>query len=200
MDILGLLETRVIADSSDRVAWLKARSQGVTASDAARLATDKSVESVARSKWQGFGVSENPYLRHGREREPVLADWGNRNFGFKPSSSLYHSEFETQHLATPDGIGLSEDGTIILAEIKTTSKPWNTIPKNYLRQVWWQQYVLGSERTLLIWEEHRDFVPVREEPQCLWIERDDKEIDALVRRANRLLEIMYFAQNLSLEY
>ena len=32
-------ETRVVADSGDRVAWLRARSRGVTATDAAKLAT-----------------------------------------------------------------------------------------------------------------------------------------------------------------
>jgi hypothetical protein len=56
--------------------------------------------------------------------------------------------------------------------------------------VWWQQYVLGAERTLVVWEQHRDFVPIEHEPQCRWVERDENEIHVLVTLADRLLELM----------
>jgi hypothetical protein len=92
-------------------------------------------------------------------------------------------------MATPDGVAVL-DGQVVLAEIKTTNKPWRSIPRSYLRQVWWQQYVVGAERTLLVWEQHADFVPVGAEPQCRWIERDDNEIHALVCLADRVLELL----------
>jgi hypothetical protein len=82
------------------------------------------------------------------------------------------------------------NGELLLAEIKTTSKPWRSIPRSYLRQVWWQQYVLGADRTLIVWEEHRDFVPVHPEPQCRWVERDEDQIAILVSLADQLLEIL----------
>ena len=41
--------TRIVARSSDRIAWLRARSQGVTATDAARLSTSHAVIAVALS-------------------------------------------------------------------------------------------------------------------------------------------------------
>lgn len=185
------LSSRILADGRDRIAWLKARSQGVTASDAAKLATDRSIESVVRSKIHGVSLADNAYLRHGREREPVLAAWGEKHYGFKPSAALFCAEDDVRHLATPDGITFDESGEILLAEIKTTNKPWTRVPKHYLRQIWWQQYVLGAERSLIIWEEHENFVPVRQEPQALWIERNDHEIAQLVRRANTLLDIVY---------
>lgn len=185
------LSLRILADGSDRIAWLKARSQGVTASDAAKLATDRSIDSVARNKIYGYHISDNAYLRHGREREPVLAAWSEKNYGFKPSAALFRSEDEERHLATPDGITFDETGEVLLAEIKTTNKPWTRIPKHYLRQIWWQQYVLGAERSLIIWEEHNNFVPVRDEPEALWIERNDQEIAQLVRRADILLDMVY---------
>ncbi len=50
--------------------------------------------------------------------------------------------------------------------------------------------MLGADRTLVVWEQHADFVPVAAEPQSRWVERDDNEIHVLVGLANRLLELM----------
>ena len=77
-----------------------------------------------------------------------------------------------------------------LAEIKTTTRRWRSIPRSYLRQVFWQQYVLGAERTLVVWEQHDEFVPVSAEPKCRWVDRDDNEIHILVGMADRLLARM----------
>lgn len=183
-------ERRIVADSSDRVAWLRARSRGVTATDAAKLASAASVRAAANEKLygtpgRGFGGSR--YTDHGREREPVIAAWVRREHGIAPSSLLFHAERDERHLATPDGLKVSTAGTLELCEIKTTSKPWRGIPRGYLRQVWWQQYVLGAERTLVVWEEHADFVPVDDEPKCRWVDRDDDQIAILVGLANELL-------------
>ena len=182
-------ELRIVADASDRVAWLRARSQGVTATDAAKLASRTSVRSAAWDKLHGaprsFGGSR--FTDHGRTREPVIADWVRRVHGIEPSSLLFHAASDRRHLATPDGLRVAADGTPELCEIKTTSRPWRGIPRGYLRQVWWQQYVLGAERTLVVWEQHQDFVPVAAEPRCRWVERDDDQIAILVSLANELL-------------
>ena len=180
---------RILADSSDRVAWLRARSTGVTATDVARLSSAKSLKAVALDKLLGSGFGGNAYTDHGRAREPEIARWVRAQHGIEPSSALFHADGERLHLATPDGVGHA-NGALVLAEIKTTSSAWRSIPRSYLRQVWWQQYVLGAERTLLVWEQHADFVPVDAEPTCRWIERDDNEIHILVGLANTLLELM----------
>lgn len=177
---------RIVARSSNRIAWLRARSQGVTATDAAKLSTLRSIETVAREKVSLRGFTGNAFTEHGRAREPHIADWVHDHFSLVPSDALFRSVPEHRHLATPDCI--SDDGTV-LAEIKTTSKPFDRIPKQYLRQIWWQQYVLGAERTLFVWEHHRDFVPVGP-PKHEWVERDENEIAALVDRADRLLELL----------
>lgn len=177
---------RVVARSSDRVAWLRARSQGVTATDAAKLSTPRSIETVAREKFSLRGFTGNAFTDHGRAREPHIARWVHDHFSLAPSDALFHSVAERRHLATPDCI--SDDGAV-LAEIKTTAKPFERIPKHYLRQIWWQQYVLGAERTLFVWEQHDDFVPVGP-PRHRWVERDEDEIAALVDRADRLLELL----------
>jgi hypothetical protein len=181
--------SRVLAYSTDRVAWLRARSRGVTATDVARLSSARALRGVALEKLTGSGFGGNAYTDHGRAREPEIARWVNANHGIAPSTELFHAHGEKRHLATPDGVA-KQGGELLLCEIKTTSHAWRSIPRSYLRQVWWQQYVLGADRTLVVWEQHSDFVPVAAEPLCRWVERDDNEIYVLVGLANRLLDLM----------
>lgn len=186
------LAARIVADSRDRVAWVRARSRGITATDVATLTSAKSIQRAADSKLGGgahFGG--NAYTDHGRRREPEIAAWMAATHGIQSSSALFHSEVEKRHLATPDGIMQDVSGRITLAEIKTTNKPFRSVPRGYLRQVWWQQHVLGAERTLFVWEEHDNFVPLHDEPKCLWIDRDDAEIGKLVGLATDLIDELY---------
>ncbi|MFS0866648.1 YqaJ viral recombinase family protein [Microbacterium sp. 179-B 1A2 NHS] len=185
------LAARIVADSRDRVAWLRARSRGITATDVAGLTSEKSIARAADAKLNGSGFSGNAYTDHGRRREPEIAAWVAATHGIQPSSALFHAEVERRHLATPDGIMVDLGGRVVLAEIKTTNKSWRSIPRTYLRQVWWQQHVLGAERTLVVWEEHQDFVPLRDEPRCAWIDRDETEIRSLVRLATGLIDELY---------
>lgn len=139
----------------------------------------------------GTGFGGNRYTDHGKAREPEIARWVAATHGIQPSSALFHSEYERRHLATPDGLASTEDGRVILSEIKTTNKSWRSIPRHYLRQVWWQQYVLGAERTLVVWEQHNDFVPLDDEPLCRWVDRDEREINTLVTMANALIDELH---------
>lgn len=180
---------RVVAHSDDRVAWLRARSRGVTATDVARMSSRAALKSLALEKLLGTGFSGNAFTRHGRDREPEIGRWANRVYGMRHSGQLFHADGNELHLATPDGLR-EREGRLELCEIKTTSSGWTRIPRSYLRQVWWQQYVLGAERTLVVWEEHRDFVPVSAEPECRWVDRDENEIHQLVVLADAMLELM----------
>ncbi|WP_425556967.1 YqaJ viral recombinase family protein [Frondihabitans cladoniiphilus] len=179
---------RVLADSTDRIAWLRARSRGITATDVARLSSPRAIQAVVLDKLYGNGFGGNAYTDHGRAREPEIARWVRVHHKILPSSRLFHAHGAPLHLATPDGVAEREDGTVVLAEIKTTKKAWKSIPRSYLRQVWWQQYVLGAERTLVVWEQHVDFVPLAGDPQCQWVERDDNEIHQLIGLADQVLE------------
>jgi hypothetical protein len=181
---------RVVARSSDRVAWLRARSRGITATDVAKLSTPRSVRSAAYDKLHGTGFGGNVYTQHGRDREPQIASWVAATHGIHPSDALFHAERDRRHLATPDGLALRATGSLELAEIKTTNKEFRSIPRSYLRQIWWQQYVLGAERTLFVWEQHVNFIPVHEEPQCQWVDRDDAEIAKLVALAADLIAVL----------
>ncbi|ALJ21298.1 YqaJ viral recombinase family protein [Microbacterium sp. No. 7] len=185
------LAARIVADSRDRVAWLRARSRGITATDVAQLTTHNAIPRVAEAKLRGSGFSGNAYTEHGRRREPEIAAWVAATHGIQPSSALFHAVVEKRHLATPDGIAVDAGGRVTLAEIKTTNKTWRSIPRTYLRQVWWQQHVLGAERTLVVWEEHDGFVPIGDEPKCAWVDRDEREIGNLVRLATELIDELY---------
>ena len=185
------LAARIVADSRDRVAWVRARSRGITATDVATLTSTNAIARAADAKLMGSGFSGNAYTDHGRRREPEIAAWVAATHGIQPSSALFHAVVEKRHLATPDGVTVDAAGRVTLAEIKTTNKSWRSIPRTYLRQVWWQQHVLGAERTLVTWEQHNDFVPIADEPRCQWVDRDEREIAKLVHLATSLIDELY---------
>lgn len=185
------LASRVVADSRDRVAWTRARSRGITATDVASLTSMNAIAKAADAKLMGSGFSGNAYTAHGRVREPEIAGWVAATHGILPSSALFHAVVEKRHLATPDGVVVDADGRVTLCEIKTTNKSWRSIPRTYLRQIWWQQHVLEAERTLVVWEEHDGFVPVDDEPRCAWVDRDDAEIGRLVALATSLIDELH---------
>jgi hypothetical protein len=185
------LASRVVADSRDRVAWTRARSRGITATDVASLTSVNAIAKAADAKLMGSGFSGNAYTAHGRVREPAIAGWVAATHGILPSSALFHAVIEKRHLATPDGVVVDADGRITLCEIKTTNKSWRSIPRTYLRQIWWQQHVLEAERTLVVWEEHDGFVPVDDEPRCAWVDRDEDEIGRLVALATSLIDELH---------
>jgi hypothetical protein len=185
------LAARIVADSRDRVAWIRARSRGITATDVAALTSANSIPRAADAKLLGSGFSGNAYTAHGRRREPEIAAWVAATHGIQPSSALFHAVVEKRHLATPDGVTVDAAGRVVLAEIKTTNKRWRSIPRTYLRQVWWQQHVLGADRTLVAWELHDGFVPVDDEPRCQWVDRDEREIAKLVGLATSLIDELH---------
>jgi hypothetical protein len=181
---------RVVARSSDRVGWLRARSRGITATDVAKLSTPRSLRAAVYDKLHGTGFSGNSFTQHGRVREPEIAAWVAATHGIQPSDALFHAERDRRHLATPDGLAVRPGEHIELCEIKTTNKPFRSIPRSYLRQIWWQQYVLGAERTLFVWEQHDGFVPLHDEPESRWVDRDEAEIAKLVALAGDLIELL----------
>ncbi len=116
---------RIVARASDRVAWLRARSRGITATDVARLSSTSALQAVALDKLMGSGFSGNAYTDHGRAREPEIARWVRAEHRIEPSDALFHADGEKLHLATPDGVAM-QDGSLVLAEIKTTSSAWRS--------------------------------------------------------------------------
>lgn len=180
---------RIVTDGTDRAAWMRARARGITATDVAKLSTPRSIDTTAWQKLHGSGFSGNAFTDHGKAREPVIAAWVLQEYGIEPSQALFHAQVDARHLATPDGLVLRDAGHLELAEIKTTNKVWRSIPRSYMRQIWWQQHVLGAERTLMVWERHENFVPVGD-PQFRWVDRDENEIAKLVALAGQLIDTL----------
>ena len=106
------LAARIVADSRDRVAWVRARSRGITATDVAALTSANAIARAADAKLMGSGFSGNAYTAHGRQREPEIARWVAATHGIQPSSALFHAVAEKRHLATPDGIGVDRGGRV----------------------------------------------------------------------------------------
>ena len=73
---------RVVVDGTDKFAWLRARSRGVTATDAARLSSQKAVKAVALEKLLGSRFRGNSYTEHGlhaRAAHRALGELGLRH-------------------------------------------------------------------------------------------------------------------------
>jgi len=176
---------RIVTSSENRDAWLAARNAGVTATNAGKLASIDSIDSILKSKFFD-GFTGNPATEWGLEREPFLLNWA----GFPENKFLFHALEERRFMATPDGIRPDAkdcDGVIELCQVKTTSKTMNKIPAHYYRQIQWEMFVMGATRCYYVVEEHKDFVPVSLEPKLEIIERNDEVIASLKTLAYALL-------------
>lgn len=175
---------RILADSTDREAWSRARANRCGASDAAKFSKLTSAPGYAKAKLLN-AFTGNSATAHGNAREAAIL----RPLGFEQNTLLFHAENNDRHVATPDGVRMTENG-LLLAEVKTTNKPWKTIPLGYIRQVWWAQYVMGAERTIFGYEIHDNFIPTDLDPLSVVIERDDKAIKKLIQIADEVLDIL----------
>lgn len=193
MDIM----TRVLADARDRPNWLAKRMGKIGASDAASFAKYESAPLYLRAKLHS-PFRGNIYTAHGHAREAIIL----AHYGIPQNHYLFHHPAHPRHVATPDGIVVGDGGRITLAQVKTSEKPIpaaDKIPPSYRRQMWWEQWVMGADRTLLVWEQHDGFRPVDMEPDAVWFDRDDDEIKKLVSIADYVLEGMDAAERFATE-
>jgi hypothetical protein len=181
------LAGRVLADSRDREAWLRARAGKIGGSNAASFSKIESAPLYLRALLHN-PFDGNQYTRHGNDRERrILAA-----YGIEQNTLLLHADpngdrHALRHVATPDGF-VAGPGPRTLAQAKTFNHPIKSIEPKYRRQMWWEQYVTGAERTLFVFEQHENFTPVAFEPDSLWLDRDDSEIDKLITIANIILD------------
>jgi len=146
---MGYLD-RVLADSTDRPAWLLTRVPVVGASDAAKLARAASLDKYLAAKLTASTFTGNTYTESGNEWEPIMLAWA----GIPQNTLLIHSETHPGLAATPDGLKVTPDG-IILAEVKAKHDRivYGPTPAE-LRQVAFQQYCVGNVLyTEFVWAE-----------------------------------------------
>lgn len=199
---------RILADARDRPVWLQARTGKIGGSDAAGFAKVDSWSLYLKSKLDE-SFTGNSYTVHGNDRERHML----AAYNLEQNHYLYRSAENPRHVATPDAIHVPADGRLVLAQAKTTKRKFKTvggvevivppftnargeraIPPAYQRQMWWEQYVMGAERTLFVFEEHENFQPVDMEPDSCWFYRDDDQIAQLITIADLVLEGIDTAQ------
>jgi hypothetical protein len=180
---------RFIARSSDRDAWLEARTHGVTATAVAKAASGPAgFRDQLEARRNPVDIEVNAFMAWGTFMEPVIARWVKDEFGIMPNEWLIAHAEAPRFLATPDGLSINHS---MIAEIKTMGKPLDGPPADHVRQMQWQMFVTGTEKCLYAWQLRANasygFVPGWLEPRSMWIERDEKMISELVKVAVRLL-------------
>jgi hypothetical protein len=196
---------RMVVDGLNRDAWLDARSGRVDGlpkiggSDASSFAKVESASLYLRAKLHN-PFNGNAYTAHGNDRERAIL----AAFGIQQNRALFHAPpsddpFYRRHVATPDGI-VQGATRLVLAQVKTGNHPLpKTTPRAILRQMWWEQYVLDADESLLIWEQHDGFSLVDMDPISRRIARDDAEIADLITIANIVLGGMDAAERFKKE-
>lgn len=204
----------VLTKGGNEAEWLAARKLGLTATDIARLDTGGAAV-MAAIKAEKAGQERRFTTRateHGKEREPILAEFARNEFGLGHNTQVLAQADNLANIATPDLLGPEEVG-----DIKTTvhdwDRDWQAIPRRYITQLRWQRIVTGAERVHLIWEPHHNFRPLRPFPEHLELpydaaeearllelaedfrrwegegDEDAAELDAMLREAEELEEL-----------
>ncbi len=188
MEYLMISPERFIARASDRDAWLHARSQGVTATMAAKASTPAGFRDVIAQIENPQDITPNAVMDWGNYREPFIAQVVKERYGIMPNDWLIAKDEDLHRwqMATPDGLSLDHS---LIAEIKTTGKPLDTIPISYRRQMQWQMYVTGAERCLFAYELRLEgpegFVPGFD-VECQWLDYDEEMVKDLVAVAEQV--------------
>lgn len=189
--VFGRAIALVDRDIDGEPAWLAKRTEGVTATEVARLIGGgiKTRRSILDGKEGGDTFRGNAHTERGHRREVIIAEWVSRRFNIHPSAVLWGHVDNPLYMATPDGIGINFDEELLVSEIKSTEHDWSvTIPRNYLDQVQWQLFVTGAVRALFVWERVDELgQPYDLEPTTIWIPRDEQRIAELKAAADSFI-------------
>lgn len=181
---------RFIASSQTKDLWLAARDRGVTATQVAKASTPAGMKEVLAQIENPTPIEANGFMSWGTEREAYIAHVVKERYGILPNDWLVCADGPSNEwmMATPDGLSL--DHTVI-GEYKTSGKPLDVIPLNYLRQIQWQLYVSGAEKCLFAYELRLEgpegFVPGFD-VECQWVDRNEDIISKLIDTAEKVQE------------
>ena len=185
--------------TESREQWLDARRKYVTATEVAQLVRRgqdywDEIREIKAGQRTAPDISGLPAVRHGREREALIAPYvQSLEQGMLPNSDLYVRN--DRYAATPDLVG---DG--IVGEIKTikdtrlaklqAANGWPT--GQYYDQVQWQLFVTGAIACIFAWEPYEDWggelVPREDMREHTTIHRDEERIKALQEVADAFLD------------
>jgi hypothetical protein len=190
--------SRFLVRSSDREAWLEARSNGVTATMVSRGATPQGYKDVVAEIHEPIAIEPSSYMSWGNEREPFIAMRVKELFGVMPNEWVIakDSGLNKWQMATPDGLSLDHQ---LIGEYKTTGKPLDKIPAHYMRQVQWQLYVTDASACVFAYEIRNQRADGSFYPdldiETQMVERDDSLISKLIDVAEKIqMNIVYKSQ------
>ncbi|UVK63228.1 exonuclease [Microbacterium phage Phorgeous] len=159
--------------------WYERRRGGITGTEIRDWPEPAKRRKITTSKVTGDDdMIDNRHFRHGRLREPHIAEWAVATFGVVPENRLHAHPANPRHLATPDGYlaafsaeAYQPGPNAIIVEIKTTSKdlapgeidatshyllsinPHGHFAKmRYIRQIMWEMHVMNAAECMFIWE------------------------------------------------
>lgn len=179
---------RFIVSSQTKDLWLEARDRGVTATQVAKASTPAGLKEVLANIENPQPVDVNGFMSWGVEREPYIAHVVKERFGVLPNDWLIAAEGAGNEwmMATPDGLSLDHS---MIGEYKTSGKPLDVIPLNYLRQIQWQLFVTGAEQCVFAYELRMEgpegFVPGFD-VECQIVERNEDIISKLIETAQKV--------------
>jgi hypothetical protein len=179
---------RFIVSSQTKDLWLAARDRGVTATQVAKASTPAGMKEVLAQIENPTPVEPNGFMDWGVEREAYIAHIVKERYGILPNDWLLCADGAGNEwqMATPDGLSLDHS---MIGEYKTSGKPLDKIPANYMRQVQWQLYVTEAKQCVFAYELRLEgpegFVPGFD-VECQWIDRDEKMIGDLIKVAEEV--------------
>ena len=179
---------RFIVSSQTKDLWLAARDRGVTATQVAKASTPAGMKEVLAQIENPTPVEPNGFMDWGVEREAYISQVVKDRYGILSNDYLLCADGAGNEwqMATPDGLSLDHK---LIGEYKTSGKPLDKVPANYMRQVQWQLYVTGAEKCLFAYELRLEgpegFVPGFD-VECQWIDRDEKMIADLIKVAEEV--------------
>lgn len=182
----------VVEADAPREVWLAERGEGVTASEAWRIARGglKARKTIVTEKMNGSTFRGNKFTRAGSEREAALLDEVTDRFdAFDANSALWAAGSNDLHRATPDGIGW-EDQQVVVVEVKSHAHGWesDTIPLEHRAQLQWQMHVMGAAYALYGFEvRDEDDQPPQDGATWIRVNRDEEFIEYLVYAADRFI-------------
>ena len=185
---------RFIVSSQTKDLWLAARDRGVTATQVAKASTPAGMKEALANIENPTPVEPNAFMSWGTEREPYIAHIVKERFGVLPNDWLIAADGAGNEwmMATPDGLSLDHS---MIGEYKTSGKPLDVIPLNYLRQIQWQLFVTGAEQCVFAYELRMEgpegFVPGFD-VECQVVERNEDMISGLIKTAQKVQEHAIF--------
>lgn len=184
---------RIVVDAdAPRERWLAERGEGVTASEAWRIARGglKARKTILTEKMNGSTFRGNKFTRAGSAREAALLDEAADQLDvLGPNTALWAAASNDLHRATPDGYGY-KGAEAVIVEVKSHAhgRESDTIPIEHLAQMQWQMHVMGAAYGLYGFEvRDEDDQPPQDGATWIRVERDEEFIDYLVTSADRFI-------------